>query len=631
MLKELKLSHDADGEKRKALTVEQQNLLFAFLSEHEQYHHWYPVFYIMCNTGMRVGEITGLRWRDVDLDEKLISVNHTLVYYNHRDEKGCYFSINTPKTKAGERTIPMTDEVKAAFIMEREYQYEAQIQSVGRVDGYDDFIFVNKDGNVQNQGALNKALKRIIRDCNCEVLERDGVDSNPVLLPNFSCHHLRHTFATRLCEWGINLKVIQDVLGHADVSTTMNIYVDVTNDLKKKELNSFSEYLNNNLTNKPEITTEQLNTAIANAVQQVRTNLLKFSEKYKYSNSENNFYEASEIVEWTTGFWTGEVWLAYENSGDELFKETALKQVDSFLNRIENHIDTNHHDMGFLYSPSCVAAYKLTGSETAKKAALLAADNLISRFQEKGQFIQAWGELGAEDNYRLIIDCLLNLPLLYWATDVTGDAKYADIAQRHITTALKLVMRRDSSTFHTYFFDKATGEPTRGVTAQGYRDGSAWARGQAWGIYGVALGYKYVRDPEYVEIFEKVTDFFIEHLPENLVPYWDFDFTDGSDEPRDSSSSAIAACGMLEMAKYLPAEKAEYYTKIAKQLVAALVTHCAVSDPKISNGQLLHGTYARKSDFNTVRNRGVDECNTWGDYYYFEALTRLVTDWKVYW
>lgn len=385
------------------------------------------------------------------------------------------------------------------------------------------------------------------------------------------------------------------------------------------------------LNHQPEISADTLTLAVQNAVAQVRANLPEFADLYKYSNSEQNRYATSENVEWTTGFWTGELWLAYENSNDSVFKEAALRQVDSFLNRIENHIDTEHHDMGFLYSPSCVAAYQLTGSETGKKAALLAADNLIARFQPKGQFIQAWGPLGAADNYRLIIDCLLNLPLLYWATETTGDAKYADIAKRHIKTALKLVMRPDSSTFHTYFFDPETGLPTRGVTAQGYRDGSAWSRGQAWGIYGVALSYQYVRDPDYLTIFEQLTDFFIAHLPENLIPYWDFDFTDGSDEPRDSSASAIAICGMLEMAKYLPSEKAAHYTHIAKQLLQALVTHCAVSDPAVSNGQLLHGTYARKSAFNTVRNRGVDECNTWGDFYYFEALTRLSKDWKAYW
>ena len=244
MLKELKLSHNFDSEKRKALTLPQQELLMDFLERRPQYNHWYPVFYIMVNTGMRVGELTGLRWQDVDLEGGMISVNHTLVYYNHRDEKGCYFSINTPKTKAGERVIPMTDGVRKAFQMEKQYQEDTGLESIGRVDGYDNFIFVNRDGHVQHQGTLNKAIKRITRDCNDEILEKCSEGSDPVLLPNFSCHNLRHTFATRLCESGINLKVIQDVLGHADVSTTMNIYVDVTNDLKKKEIASFGAFIN---------------------------------------------------------------------------------------------------------------------------------------------------------------------------------------------------------------------------------------------------------------------------------------------------------------------------------------------------------------------------------------------------
>ena len=118
-----------------------------------------------------------------------------------------------------------------------------EIKCKGRVDGYDNFIFVNRNGDVQNQGNLNKAIQRMMRDCNDEILEKYGADSDPVLLPHFSCHILRHTFATRLCESGINLKVIQSVLGHADVSTTMNIYVDVTSSLKKKEIAAFGDYL----------------------------------------------------------------------------------------------------------------------------------------------------------------------------------------------------------------------------------------------------------------------------------------------------------------------------------------------------------------------------------------------------
>ncbi len=172
-----------------------------------------------------------------------ISINHTLVYYNHRDEKGCYFSINTPKTKAGERIIPMTDEVKKAFLMEKEYQKEAGLESIGRVDGYDDFIFINQYGKVQHQGTLNKALQRIMRDCNSEVLDNMREGEDPVLLPHFSCHILRHTCATRLCESGISLKVVQTILGHEDISTTMNIYVSVTSELRTKEINAFQDYL----------------------------------------------------------------------------------------------------------------------------------------------------------------------------------------------------------------------------------------------------------------------------------------------------------------------------------------------------------------------------------------------------
>ena len=243
MLKELRIAHGHEIEKRKALTLPQQELFFNYMKNTPRYRHWYPVFYIMANTGMRVGELTGLRWQDVDLENGMISVNHTLVYYNHRDELGTYFSINTPKTEAGCREIPMVAGVKEAFEMIREYQQEIGIQSKVRIDGYEDFIFVNKDGNMQHHGTLNKAIKRICRDCNDQVLLEQGIESNPVLLPNFSCHILRHTFATRLCESGVNIKVIQDVLGHVDVSTTMDIYVDVMNETKKRELANFDGYM----------------------------------------------------------------------------------------------------------------------------------------------------------------------------------------------------------------------------------------------------------------------------------------------------------------------------------------------------------------------------------------------------
>ena len=142
----------------------------------------------MIGTGLRVGEVTGLRWCDIDLQEGLIDVNHTLVYYNHA-KGGCYFGINTPKTESGEREVPMFAFVKDAFMQERKNQFAAGIRSEARVDGYENFVFVNRFGNVQHQGTLNKALRRIIRDCNDEVLLKEEKD--PVLLPPFTCHSLR--------------------------------------------------------------------------------------------------------------------------------------------------------------------------------------------------------------------------------------------------------------------------------------------------------------------------------------------------------------------------------------------------------------------------------------------------------
>ena len=268
--------------------------------------------------------------------------------------------------------------------------------------------------------------------------------------------------------------------------------------------------------------------------------------------------------------------------------------------------------MGFLYSPSCVAGYKLTGNETGRKAAILAADQLIRRFHPVGNFIQAWGAMDAPENYRLIIDCLLNLPLLYWASEETGDPKYRDIAEKHIHTAVANVIREDHSTWHTFFFDMKTGAPDHGATCRGYRDGSAWARGRAWGIYGMALAYKYTEREEYIQKFRDVTDFFLAHLPKDMVPFWDLEFTDGDDQPRDSSSASIAACGMLEMAKYLKPDEAEAYRATAKRLMKALYDGYAVKDPKESNGLVLHSTYSNHSPYNTCNHYGVDECNIWG-------------------
>ncbi len=367
------------------------------------------------------------------------------------------------------------------------------------------------------------------------------------------------------------------------------------------------------------------------SVKQILNILPDFTDKFQKAYSENGFYQPIPNNYWTTGFWTGEIWLAYEHSKDERLKSAAEVQVASFLERIDKKIEVDHHDMGFLYSPSCVAGYKLTGSEMAKEAAIKAADQLITRYHPVGEFIQAWGPMDEPENYRLIIDCLLNLPLLYWASEETGDNKYRDIAEKHIHTAIKNVIREDYSTWHTFFFNMETGEPDHGATCQGYRDGSAWARGQAWGIYGSALAYRYTKRQEYIEIFKNVTKYFLEHLPNDMVPYWDLEFGEGSSEPRDSSSASIAACGMLEMIKYMNDDDAKYYETLAKKIMKSVYDNYAVKDLKVSNGLVLHSTYSNHSPYNTCNHYGVDECNSWGDYFYMEALTRMSKDWNQYW
>lgn len=242
MLKELKQSHHFEKDHKRGLTIPEQELFLSFLADEKcQFHHWYPIFTVMIGTGMRVGEICGLRWKDIDLKNGLIDVNHTLVYYNHRDENGCYFSINTPKTKAGRRQIPMTAEVKEAFLMEKKYQNLLGISCSVAVDGYADFIFVNRFGNVQHQCTLNRALRRIIRDCNDRQLLRELKE--PILLPSFSCHSLRHTFTTRLVEAGVNIKVIQELCGHSSSDVTLDIYTTVTKELMKREFGNFEEKL----------------------------------------------------------------------------------------------------------------------------------------------------------------------------------------------------------------------------------------------------------------------------------------------------------------------------------------------------------------------------------------------------
>ena len=375
------------------------------------------------------------------------------------------------------------------------------------------------------------------------------------------------------------------------------------------------------------LTREEVTAAMDRMADQVRCNMEYFGTRFPSSATRNQTYGVIDNIEWTDGFWTGLLWLCYEYTGDDAFKNLALKNVDSFLNRVEKRIELDHHDLGFLYSLSCVAGYKLTGSAEGRRAGLLAADKLMERFQEKGGFIQAWGELGARDNYRLIIDCLLNIPLLHWAFLETGKPVYRNAAMRHYEAACNNVIRDDASAYHTFYFDPETGEPLKGVTRQGYSDDSAWARGQAWGIYGIPLNYRYVKDDSAFILFKGMTNYFLNRLPEDEVCYWDLIFTDGSEQPRDSSAAAIGVCGIHEMLKYLPEVEPDKdtYRHAMHCILRSLMERYTAPEIKPGNPVLLHGVYSWHSG------KGVDEGNIWGDYYYMEALMRFYKDWNLYW
>ena len=378
-----------------------------------------------------------------------------------------------------------------------------------------------------------------------------------------------------------------------------------------------------------ELSTEKLEGALADALAKIDQMIPTFTDKFPSHNSTNNVYKAEgNTGGWNTGFWTGMLWHAYEMSGEEKYKTVASGQIRSYYDRIVNKVNVDHHDMGFLYTPSCVAADKLTDNQMARNAAILAADQLASRYHEKGEFIQAWGKMGVENNYRLIVDCLMNIPLLFWASEVTGDKSYAEIATKHYNTTISVAYREDGSTFHTYYFDPKTGKPTKGVTAQGVSDDSAWARGQAWGAYGPLLTYKYTEDASALSLFKSTTNYFLNHLPSDYVAYWDLSFTDGANEPRDSSSVAIALCAMLEGIKYMDKDDPlrQIYVNASKRIMNSLIDNYTTKNIPEANGLLLHGTYSKPGG------NGIDEMLIWGDYFYMEALHRMLDpEWEIYW
>ncbi|MFC4802954.1 glycoside hydrolase family 88 protein [Neobacillus sp. GCM10023253] len=383
----------------------------------------------------------------------------------------------------------------------------------------------------------------------------------------------------------------------------------------------------NKYENPPAVDREFVEQAIEHVLAKIDQNLAVFTDKFPDSSSINQVYQPIDNVEWTASFWTGMLWLAYEYTGDDKYRIAAEKQVESFKERLEKRIEIDHHDLGFLYTLSCVSAFKLTGNEQAMETAIKAADLLITRYYDKAGIIQAWGNLhDPKQRGRMIIDCNMNLPLLYWASEVTGKSVYREVAESHIKQAAKYIVRQDDSTFHTFYMDPETGAPLYGNTHQGYSDDSCWARGQAWGIYGFPLSYYYTKDWNLIELSKKLTDYYLARLPEDDICYWDLIFTHG-DEERDSSAAAIAVCGLLELAKHLPLTDPDkrIYENAALAMVQSLYENYTTDIDSPANGILKHAVYFKPGG------NGVDESCIWGDYYYFEALIRLVKDWNRYW
>lgn len=232
-MSEIKKSHNWEKPKRHSLTIEEQTAFINYIANSEMYNHWLPIFTVFLGTGCRVGELIGLTWNDCDFKNNTISINHNLVY-RQQDNGKCEMHITTPKTNAGIRTIPMLSEVKKALLQERKKQMQNAYPSA-EIDGYTNFVFTNRFAYVHNPQTLNRAITRICDAYNGEEIKNAKREHRePILIRHFSVHNLRHTFCTRFCENETNVKVIQDIMGHSDISTTMNIYAEVT-ESKKQE------------------------------------------------------------------------------------------------------------------------------------------------------------------------------------------------------------------------------------------------------------------------------------------------------------------------------------------------------------------------------------------------------------
>jgi unsaturated chondroitin disaccharide hydrolase len=325
-------------------------------------------------------------------------------------------------------------------------------------------------------------------------------------------------------------------------------------------------------------------------------------------------YDDMPVDWWTSGFWPGILWIMYDMTGKEKYKNAAWdwdQRLADFLLYGEDF----HHDVGFQFLPTAVIKYKITQDKKAFQRGIAAANYLAGRFNLKGNFIRAWNW---EANMgKAIIDCCMNISLLFWAASVLPDPRYAHIAKTHADMVVKYFLRDDGSVRHIVEFDAETGEYKQTHGGQGYGPDSAWSRGQAWAIYGLANCYKYTGDEKYLNAAKRVAHYFMASLPDDFVPYWDFRLPSFEGEPRDTSAASCAASGLIEIAKNLPKEQSWLYIEGAKKILSSLTNNYSKID------DLEHEAILFSATGNKPGNSNVNVSLIYGDYYYVEAVAKL--------
>lgn len=319
--------------------------------------------------------------------------------------------------------------------------------------------------------------------------------------------------------------------------------------------------------------------------------------------------------DWTSGFFAGSLWYLAEATGDAKLRAAAIAQ-NAGLEASKNNRST--HDVGFVLYCSFGNGLRLGGDARYRDIMLTGAESLITRFNPKVGCIQSWDKRRGWE-FPVIIDNMMNLELLMWATRASGDKRFRDVAIAHADTTLKNHFRADNSSFHVVDYDPATGAIRSRVTHQGTADTSAWARGQAWGLYGYTMMFRETKNPAYLAQAQKIAAFMMNHprLPADKVPYWDFDAPEIPNAPRDTSAAAITCSALLELRTFVSAAEAKRYTAFAEQQLRSLSSPAYLAKlGENGNFLLMHATGNKPS------NGEIDVPINYGDYYFLEALHR---------